>query len=460
MPKDVDPKNQPDASEVSQGEKPEVNEEQYAFLRETIKKDHGSRVRFRKQCFRMILFGLLFGVFACFSFFALKPWVEKMFGPETGRLVILAPEDESDTPDGELISNEEEGLIEDPLTDIPTSTEGSDNPDFNDALSVELTAESYREIMNAMHEIALVANKSIVYIEGVDSEAEWYGEEMARTTRITGLIIAETDSDLLILSNNQKADFPDFAIILADDTHVQGHLQLQDHTRGIAVYSISKDQIDSGSLLAIEIATLANSNLTRQGDIVIALGNILGHGDGLAYGILGSNQAHTSQVDTQYRLLGTDITISPQGSGFLFNAQGAVTGMIMPGPWQNEISGTANALAISDIKLPIDMLVNGEPLPFLGITGILVTEEISQLQGIPTGIYVSQVEIDSPAMRAGIQNGDVIISINDNITETMPAFTRAILGSRIGESSNIVAARRGTHGYVEMEFAITLTSRP
>ena len=63
-----------------------------------------------------------------------------------------------------------------------------------------------------------------------------------------------------------------------------------------------------------------------------------------------------------------------------------------------------------DIKDIIEKLSNDETIPYIGIQGIDVTEEIAN-QGIPEGVYVKEVDAESPAMAAGIQAGDIITSI-------------------------------------------------
>ena len=60
----------------------------YSFLQEKIKDEAGSPKTLRKKIFRMILLGFFFGIVACFTFFAFKPWLEGILGQNTEEIFI------------------------------------------------------------------------------------------------------------------------------------------------------------------------------------------------------------------------------------------------------------------------------------------------------------------------------------------------------------------------------------
>ena len=78
------------------------------------------------------------------------------------------------------------------------------------------------------------------------------------------------------------------------------------------------------------------------------------------------------------------------------------------------------------------MLINGESVPYIGISGTAVTNEIAKQQSMPTGMYVVEVDVDSPAMEAGIQNGDIIQDVNGTaIMNTSTYQNEALLGNNV-----------------------------
>ena len=75
-----------------------------------------------------------------------------------------------------------------------------------------------------------------------------------------------------------------------------------------------------------------------------------------------------------------------------------------------------------------------------------MTEKLAGEQGIPKGIYVREVEADSPAMQAGIQNGDVITEINKTDIIGIAGFHKQIAEAGTGTQIRIKGQRRGADG--------------
>lgn len=192
---------------------------------------------------------------------------------------------------------------------------------------------------------------------------------------------------------------------------------------------------------------------------MIALGKPFEYSDGLGYGVASSVKKVITLADGDYGLLLSDIPGSNKGSGVLANARGEIVGLITPRITSSANVYTANALAISDLKPTIEMLSNGQSVPYIGIVGTEVTEQVEKEQGIPRGVYVENVETDSPAMKAGIQNGDIITNVGKSKITTWDAYQKAILEYKVEEQITLSGQRRGNDGYVEIRFDVTIGSR-
>ena len=125
---------------------------------------------------------------------------------------------------------------------------------------------------------------------------------------------------------------------------------------------------------------------------------------------------------------------------------------------RDEDMATVTAYGISDLKAMIECLSNGETVPYLGITGVSVTEEIASDQGIPRGVYVQKVEADSPAMEAGIQSGDVITEVAKTAVTTLSAYHTVLMKQKTGDSIRVKGMRKGTDGYVDVQYNVTVGS--
>lgn len=93
---------------------------------------------------------------------------------------------------------------------------------------------------------------------------------------------------------------------------------------------------------------------------------------------------------------------------------------------------------------------------YLGIRGQNIESDLSQKTGMPKGIYVNAVEEDSPAMEGGIQNGDVIIKMQDVNVETLSDLRKELDKCEEKQKIQVTAMRKGAEGYVEIVFDVTV----
>ena len=150
--------------------------------------------------------------------------------------------------------------------------------------------------------------------------------------------------------------------------------------------------------------------------------------------------------------------IAPGGTGFLFNADGEIVG-ILSGKYGAEATGLATAVGISSLKGIVEKLSSGIDAAYLGIQGQNATADVAAAYGIPTGIYVTKVIVDSPAYLAGIKAGDVIRSAEQTELPTMYQLQTFLENYSTSDVIKLKVYRGGQEEYVEMEFAVTLGSR-
>ncbi|MBO5460695.1 MAG: serine protease [Ruminococcus sp.] len=403
----------------------EAMEDSYSFMKETIK---SGRKKHLMQAAKMAVGGLLFGIFACCGFFALKPWVEDTFYEETPSVNI--PEDAE---------------IEETASQDIEATQSKETI---------LTAESYEEIMESMYDIVEEADKSLAIISTVEEN------EGAEGISISGVIVADNGEELMILAEDDICDESAAWTVTFDDKKEYNiSLKTRDKSRGIAVFSVDRASLSSETKKAVEVCELGNSNFVSRGDVIIALGNMFGYEGGFDYGIVSSVEHEVTFADGTCRVIATDIETVSKGTGILFNQSGQMIGLIKRDIWQEAESKTANAYAVSDLKAVLELMLNGKSVPYFGIYGTTVTEEIAEEQKLPEGVYVTSVEGDSPAMQAGIQVGDVIQEVDGTDIMSMNSYKKTILQCEEGEEIKVKAKRRGAEGFVDVSFTVMTGSK-
>ena len=330
--------------------------------------------------------------------------------------------------------------------------------------SLVVSMDHYREMNAALTEIAdkakcCMARISITADDTVGAENITGADETdaTGTDNVTGVIIADNGQEYLIFGSNRVCQEGEAVeVTFADGRSYEASVKQTDGTLGYAVYAVHKSSLAASTAEKIQVATLGRTGTAEQGNTVIAMGDPFGYGDSIGYRLL-RHPVQKRTVPMGSHVIGTDISGTSDGTGALFNVNGEVVGMIDAAARDEDMT-TVTAYGISDLKSMIECLSNGETVPYLGITGVSVTEEIASDQGIPRGVYVQKVEADSPAMEAGIQSGDVITEVAKTEVTTLSAYHTVLMKQKTGDSIRVKGMRKGTDGYVDAQYNVTVGS--
>lgn len=334
-------------------------------------------------------------------------------------------------------------------TEVPSeSTEAETESETEIQVDYELTVDDYQHIQNELYAIGNSANKSIVTITSVQSDTDWFNNSYEIEGQGAGAIVADENGELLILTEKKAISKAErISVTFINDAVAEAELKKYDGNTGIAILSVDKSQLDSATLSAITVAQIGNSNTVSKGQIVIALGSPLGTSYSILSGSITSRGNEITTLDNNYSVFTTDIVGSKNGSGILINVNGEIVGLIMQDYSSAGASNTLTAVAISEVSELLNLLMAGEDIPYLGISGTTVTDKIADKYTVPKGVYVKKVEMDSPAMLAGIQSGDVIISLDGEEINSMSAYSQKLLTLIPGESCEVEVKRQSTSGY-------------
>ena len=103
------------------------------------------------------------------------------------------------------------------------------------------------------------------------------------------------------------------------------------------------------------------------------------------------------------------------------------------------------------MKQVIEDLSNGRDMPYVGLRLSTVTEDIAKEFHIPKGVYVKAVELDSPAMAAGLQEADVIVQINGEDVATVEQYSQKIYALNPEDAVVISIKRQNGEEYVDLD---------
>ena len=338
----------------------------------------------------------------------------------------------------------------DDTQDTPAETQSEEDTQETQTQNKEFTIDDYQKIQTQLYAIGNLANKSIVTITSVVSDTDWFNNSYEREGQGSGTIIGDEDGKLLILTERRIIkDASKISVTFIDDTVAPAELIKYDGNTGLAVLEVEKTKMESSTLSVIGVMSMGNSNSVHKGSIVIALGSPLGTNYSILTGSITSTSNEISTEDCNYSVYTTDIVANKNGSGILINTDGEMIGVVMQN-YSAASTGALTAVDANELKEIIALLSDSKDVPYLGVHISTVTEKIANTYGIPKGVYIKEVEMDSPAMNAGLQSGDVILKIDDQDITTADSYTEAVLGLTLKETYSVVFMREGSNGYKEL----------
>ncbi len=396
-------------------------QEEYHFVREQIKKMPPDK---RKQAARLgwvLLCAVVFGVVAALVFSVMRPVFEDYFSAR----------------------NEQVSLSEEETEEL--SAEPEPEPEqvyITETQQMELT--DFQVLQNKLYAVGKEANKSVVSVTGIKNTQDWFDSDYETKGLGAGIIIADTTQNFLIVTEKKLIeDASEIEVTFYDEASASAELLAYDGDTGIAVLSVGKEALSKETRDKVVAAELGSSAVVPQGTIVIAIGSPLGDAFSVLTGNVTSSGNEVTSADANYKVISTDISATEDSSGALINLDGKVIGLIMQSYSRNGNVNTVTALGITDIRNLVEKLSNGISPAYLGLEISTVTDDISREYNLPKGVYIKNVRVDSPAMEAGIQTGDVVVKIGSTEILTEEQYEDYLQDAKAGQTVRVTVKRMG-----------------
>jgi len=335
---------------------------------------------------------------------------------------------------------------------LTTAASGSFASTFSKAQIIELTAPSVVGI-----DTYYTASVNPSFPFGNDNGSNTTEDQQVQAGSGSGIILT---SDGYIVTCKHVIDGAEtIKVILNDDTEHVATLVGSDSRSDLAVLKIEATGLSP--------ATLGDSDMLTVGEDVIAIGNPLGELRGTATsGMISALSREVTVENTAMTLIQTDAAISPGNSGGgLFNASGSLIGIVNAKANSSDSEGLGFAIPVSSVKTIISNLIDhGYVLgrAYLGVytQDVTLASDTNNNQngffgnffGGTTCVQIAQIVSGSAAETAGLQAGDLILTVDDTTIDSNTTLAGVISGFNAGDTAQLTIQRDGKEQTVSVTF--------
>ncbi len=337
---------------------------------------------------------------------------------------------------------------------IPTVSVESDGNSNGQTYDVSDIAKS------VMPSIVAINIKTVEEVQNFFGQVQQYEAEGSGS----GIIIGENDTELLIVTNNHVvSNAENVSVCFIDNEVYEAKVKSTDSENDLAIVVVELKDLSADTLAQIKVAKLGSSDDLEVGEQVVAIGNALGYGQSVTTGIVSAKDRETEMNATP--LIQTDAAINPGNSGgALLNMQGEVIGINSSKYSSTDVEGMCYAIPISAVEDVLNELINRETREkvdeehrgYLGISCGTVSEEASEMYGIPVGVLISEVFEDSGAEEAGLKKNYIITKFDGQTVESAETLTALLEYYAVGEKVEVTYMVLSDDEYVEKTAIVTL----
>ena len=412
-----------------------ASSENYSFIKETIKEQPTDRKRLAGKFLTAAVCGVIFGACAAGTMALIVPKALERFGtaPDQKVVVTLTPSVKAEQ-----------------VTPTPGATEQE---------KTSASTAWQNDLSDGMSQIAEEPRRALVRISAAGEDSDLLDDSFLEYGDEEGFVFLKNSEAFYILTvSDQMQEADKFTVTFSDGTVTDGILCKKDLRTGFFVIKVPFTSVDEETQEKIPAAPLVTADDMKQTESVIAIGSPSGDYDSLMGGTITSVTGTLKVADEEYGMLTTDMVGSEEGGGILLNSSGEVAGII----WNQEEDRTnvIRAVETAQLRPLLESMANGEDICYIGIMGATISSYQSENLDVPRGVYVDAVDEDSPAMTAGIQNGDILHALDGQEVQSMEEYASVLQGLNKGTRTTVNVYRKNPFGeYEDVQLKVTIKEK-
>ena len=276
-----------------------------------------------------------------------------------------------------------------------------------------------------------------------DPDSPYYGmQPSARQQMSKGSGVIVSASGRILTNAHVVKGASDITVTLQDGTELEAKLVGADHKADLAVLQLE------GQFPTLKPIAFGDSDALRLGEVVLAVGDPFGVGKSVTMGIVSAKGRGGMGIEEYEDFIQTDAAINPGNSGgALVNMRGELVGINTAIASPNRgYAGIGFAIPTTMARPIMDMLIKDGKVSrgFLGVNIATVTSALAKEHKLPAtrGALVAKVQPDSPAAKAGLEEGDVVVALNGTEVRSGDVLRNTIAMTSPGTTVNLEVVRK------------------
>lgn len=336
------------------------------------------------------------------------------------------------------------------ITNAITGGFSFSNSSESKTTSAQATASNLVASEDSIAKVVSSVENSIVNISiKAQSATNWLGQTYESEGSGSGIIYKIDGDTVYIITNNHVVESANSVTVsVTGNEQVNAKLVGKDASSDLAVISVSKADLNKAGVANVTAAKFGNSDNMKVGENVIAIGNALGQGKTATLGIISAQNKEINIDGKKLTVIQTDAAINPGNSGgALVNTAGEVIGINTAKLSSDAVEGTGYSIPISSAQTIIQTLMTNGTIdkPYLGIQGYTIDENFEKIYGINIpGVFISKIESNSAAEKAGLQVSDIITAIDNTAIADIETLSKEISKHKSNDKVTFTIIRNGS----------------
>ena len=319
----------------------------------------------------------------------------------------------------------------------------------------ELSKKDLYGILSLERAAAADISSYIVTVDSIISETTWFESTIETKRSYSGIIVSKNDQEILVLTVDEAKNGSDnITVTFAGGARQNAIVKKASARDGLLVLAVPADGLGEEFLEIVKPVSFAPAQARSAGEPCIAAGSPMGVSGSFDFGFINYAGQKEETVDGSLLCCYADVNARCELGTFLLDIDGKLIGIAYPKGEEDTVGGV-RFVSVQSLQRVIESLKKGTELPYFGISGTDVSFEM-KYKNVPEGLYVTDVERDSPAYDAGLKRGDIITMAGEKEIRGTDDYAAFLKNLSPGDETVLTAKRSsGSGSYSDVDLTLT-----